>query len=275
MRGLVMGLSVLAALAASPALAAAPALAEDAGAGARPFCADRPGAGTPPCVLDVGRWQVELGVSGSWDKSGGVETRAWSFADLELRFGVTPTMEAQLYWTPWATVRERAGGVVSRASGSGDLTLAVRKSLRNPDGEGLSLAVQPVARAPTGSDGIGAGQWQGGMVVPVSAPLPGGLSLGFSPEIDINADADGSGHHLGYGAAIGVAGSVGEIGWGAELWAGADEDPSGRTTGALVSLSAAWTPAALPDTQFDVGADFGLNHETPGLTVGAGAARRF
>ncbi|RZJ74508.1 MAG: transporter, partial [Brevundimonas sp.] len=56
-----MRLLLSAALIASTLAVTAPVLAQDASSAPRDFCADRPGKGTPTCVLDQGRWQVELG----------------------------------------------------------------------------------------------------------------------------------------------------------------------------------------------------------------------
>ena len=54
------GLLLAAALMASaPAAAAADAASSD---GLRPLCADRPGKATPPCILDAGHTQLEVGV---------------------------------------------------------------------------------------------------------------------------------------------------------------------------------------------------------------------
>ena len=49
----------LAILAAALLASAAPAGAE----GLRDFCPDRPGLGTPPCTMDPGHFDVELGLA--------------------------------------------------------------------------------------------------------------------------------------------------------------------------------------------------------------------
>jgi hypothetical protein len=37
----------------------------------------------------------------------------------------------------------------------------------------------------------------------------------------------------------------------------------------------AWTPAKLPNVQFDAGANFGLNNVTPAAQIYVGISRRF
>lgn len=244
--------------------------------GLRDFCADRPGKGSPSCVVDVGVFQAELGiVDASFQRSGPGSSDTYALGELELRRGLTPTMEGQVSWTPYTQVRERSGGQVTRTEGVGDLTFALRRSLRNPDGSGVSIALQPYVSAPTGKAGVGAGAWQGGLIAPVSVALGGDLSLAFAPQVDVLADADGHGDHLGWSAAAGLSRPFGPVTLGVELWAAVDDDPADRTTQASFDLTLAWTPAGHRDIQFDVGLYAGLTRDTPDLQVGAGIARRF
>lgn len=255
--------------------AAGGARAQDA---SRDFCADRPGKGSPPCVLDVGRFQAELGVAdGAWSRGGGTATDDVAFGGLELRLGLAPMVEGQLSWTAHERIRDhdRASGAVSTVDGVGDVTLALRWSLKNPGGDGLSVALQPFVTAPVGSDGIGDGQWQGGLIAPLSVPLNADWSLSLSPEVDARPDADGAGRHAGYALAIGIGRSVGPVALGVELWADRDEEPSGHVSSASFDLTAAWTPASVKDLQLDVSAYLGLNHDTPDLELAVGIARRF
>ncbi|MBO9559256.1 MAG: transporter [Caulobacter sp.] len=266
-------------LAIGALLAAGAAHAQDSAEGAeRDFCADRPGKGSPPCVLDAGRFQAELGVAdGSWSRGGGTSTDDLAFGQLELRLGLGSTVEGQLTWTAHERVREkdRATGEASTTSGAGDLGLALRWSLKNPGGDGVSVALQPFVVAPTGADGIGGDAWQGGMIAPVSLPLNADWSLALSPEVDVRPDADGSGRHVGFGGAVGVGRSLGPVALGVELWADRDQDPSGHVTSASFDLTAAWTPAAIKDLQLDASAYVGLNRNTPDLELAVGVAKRF
>lgn len=242
----------------------------------RPLCANRPGKGSPPCVLDQGRFQVEIsGVDFTRDRNAGVTTETALIGDLGLRYGLTPTLEAELAWSPYVQTREHGGGPSSRVSGVGDLTLAFRKSLANPDGSGLSVAIQPFVTAPTGRSGIGADAWQGGVVLPVAIALSDSLGLGLTTELDVAANSSGHGSHAAGSFAAGLGKSVGPVSLGAELWTRIDDDPAGHTTQASFDLSAAWVPPSLPDMQFDVGANAGLNRDTPDLEAYFGLARRF
>jgi hypothetical protein len=177
--------------------------------------------------------------------------------------------------TPRERVRPRSRGVVSTVSGTGDLGLALRWSLKNPAGDGVSIAAQPFVVAPTGAKGIGGDAWQGGVIVPVSVPLDTDWSLSLSPEMDVRPNASGSGRHAGYALAGGVGRAVGAVNLGAELWVDVDDDPAGRVTKASFDLTAAWTPKALKDVQLDASAYVGLNRKTPDLELVVGIAHRF
>jgi hypothetical protein len=245
---------------------------------ARDFCADRPGKGSPPCVLDAGRFQAELGVAdGAWSRGGGTSTDDTAFGALELRLGLTSTVEGQVSWTAYQRIRDkdRASGATSTVDGVGDVGFALRWSLKNPGGDGVSVALQPFVTAPVGAQGIGGAAWQGGVIVPISLPLNADWSLALSPQVDARADADGSGRHTGFGGAVGVGRSFGPVALGAELWADRDEDPSGHVTSVSFDLTAAWTPAAAKDLQLDASAYVGLNHDTPDLELAIGVAKRF
>jgi len=264
------GLAALAVLASAGA-----AHAQDA---ERDFCADRPGKGSPPCVLDAGRFQAELGVAdGAWSRGGGTSTDDLAFGQLELRLGLASKVEGQLTWTAHERVRGKdpATGDVDTVSGAGDLGVALRWSLRNPGGDGVSVALQPFVVAPVGADGIGGDAWQGGVILPVSLPLNGDWSLALSPEVDVRPDADGSGRHAGFGGAIGVGRSFGPVALGVELWVDRDQDPSGHVTAASFDLTAAWAPSGTQDLQLDASAYIGLNRDTPDLQLAVGVAKRF
>src|SRR3954463_12746112 len=159
-----------AALAAvAPVLAAAPARA----AQLRELCPDRPGLGTPACTMDPGHIQIELGL-GDWTLTRQGADREDDFAtgDVLLRYGLTSRLEMQVGWTAFTHVRTRSGTLVAHDHGVGDLTIALRQNLHNADGSGFSVALMPYATLPTGSGGIGAGDWGAGILVPMSYELP-------------------------------------------------------------------------------------------------------
>lgn len=258
---------------------AAPAFAQTVrDADLRPFCADRPGKGTPTCILDVGHWQTEVGlVDGARQTDNASRAESWAYGDLFLRYGVTPTTEIQFGVTPWTTekVTDRATGDSETVDGVSDIQIGFRHSLANPDGSGVSIALAGFVTAPTGSRSVRGDGFEGGVVLPISLPLNDDWGLSLSPEIDIVADSDGEGRHAAYTMVAGVGRGFGPWALGAEVWVSHDDDPIEATTQSTFDLTAVWTPPSMPNAQVDFGLNFGLNDDSPDVEFGVGVARRF
>jgi hypothetical protein len=253
-------------------LIAGPALAED-----RDLCPDRPGLGTPACTVEPGKLVAEIGL-GDWAHERDAQTRTDTVlaGDALLRVGLTDSLEGQVGWTMFGRQRTRdlASGMVDKASRIGDVTLALRQNLHNPDGSGFSLAVMPYATLPVGRRPIGAGDWGVGLIVPVSVELSDKVSLTASPEIDAAVDEDGHGRHLAYGSVAGLGFDLSShLSAAAEVSLVRDRDPEGHETEALAGLSAGWQRG--DDTQFDIGVNLGLNGHSPDHEVYFGVSRRF
>lgn len=242
----------------------------------RPFCPDRPGLGTPACTIDPGRVAIEMGAL-DWtvERDAATRTDTLVTGDILVRAGLSQTIEAQLGWTAFGGVRSRdlATGAIRRDRGTGDVTLALRGNLANPDGSGNSIAVMPFVTLPTGGPAIGAGDWGGGLIVPMSFALSDALSLSVTPRVEAAVDGDGKGRHAAYGSVIGLSASLTDaLNATAEFQAMRDDDPAGRSTQALASLSLGWQPR--DNLQFDIGAVGGLNAASPDFELYVGMAVR-
>lgn len=241
----------------------------------RDYCPARPGLGTPACTMAPGQVSVETSL-GDWtlDKQGSDRTDTVLIGDTSLRIGLTDTIEGQVGWTPLGVVRERLGGTVDRATRTGDATLGLKANLRNPDGSGLSVAVQPFVTLPVGRAPIGAGDWGAGLIVPVTYDFSKTVNLELTPEVDAAVDQDGRGRHLAYSGVIGVGIALDDrLTFTLEDQLVRDEDPSGATTQDLASASLAWMPRKT--VQLDIGAVAGLDRNVPDIEFYAGIARRF
>ncbi|HEX7783573.1 MAG TPA: transporter [Sphingobium sp.] len=242
----------------------------------RDLCPDRPGLGTPACTVDKGHLVVETGLD--WTREQDAETRTDSLlaGDILLRLGVTDAMELQAGWTAFGHVREqdRVSGAVTNASGVGDLTLAVKQNLANPDGSGFSAALMPYVTLPTGGKAIGAGDTAFGLLIPLSFSLTEAVTLSLTPEADAAVDGDRNGRHLAWGNVVGLGIDLTKSLSGTlEFQATRDNDPSGHATQALASVSLAWQPS--DNLQLDMGGVAGLNHNSPDAELYAGVTRRF
>jgi hypothetical protein len=245
--------------------------------GARDFCPDRPGLGTPPCTTEKGHYGVELGrADWSRERAPGNRSDTLEAGQLLVRIGLTDSLEAQIGWTAFGHVRDRdrSVGTVRSASGVGDLSLALRQNLVNPDGGGVSLAVMPFATLPTGNEALGAGDWTAGLLVPFSYDLGDGVQIGLTAQAEAAADSDRHGRHFAYGAVAGLSLPLsGDLGATVEIAGTRDEDPSGHSSEWLAGLSAGWM--AGDDLQLDAGANIGINAAAPDLQLYVGLSRRF
>jgi len=256
------------------AVAMVPAAAQ--GRQGRELCADRSGLGTPPCTVEPGRVVAELGLA-DWTRDSDATQRTESLeaADLLVRIGLNERTEAQIGWTAFGLQRQRdrLTGDVARTRGAGDLFVAVRANLANPDGSGASIAVMPYATLPTGGEAIGAGDWSAGLLLPMSFDL-GGVTFELVPRGEAAVDADRVGRHLRYGAVTGLSLDLtDQLTAVGELSLHRDDDPSGATSEALTGFSLAWRSNA--DTQWDAGINLGLDRTSPDVELFAGIVRRF
>lgn len=252
-------------------LSAAPAGAAEL----RDLCPDRPGFGTPACIVDRGHALVETGID--WQREHDAETVTHSFdaGDLLVRYGITESLEAFAGWTAYSheRVRDRASGAAARRHGTGDVILGVKQSLLNPAGDGTAVAVQVFATAPTGSNGQGEGGWTQGVIVPIQFALPADFQLALSPELERLPDSERSGHHARWTNVVGLSRAFGKVTAGVELVVSRDDDPGLKATQAVADINLAWQPS--DDLQLDAEVDAGLDRDAPDVRVAFGIARRF
>ncbi len=235
----------------------------------RPMCADRPGKATPPCIVDAGHAQLEVGLVDWTAASPASAGTGETIAAFEARFGLSPRNEVEVAWTPLSI--SHADG--SRQAGVGDLTVGARRSLTSPGGSGVQVSVEPFVVAPVGTHGQGAGRWGGGVLLPVSIPLDA-FTIGFTPALQASPAADGPGSRAQLSAALGASYGLGAFSFGAELW-GATQPGVRGSEQASTDVFAAWSPPWLHDVQFDAGVNAGLTRNTPRVELSLGVAHRF
>jgi hypothetical protein len=240
-----------------------------------PICAARPGNSTPPCTVPAGRFQVETGLA-EWSVQNAFGTRDTSLAigETAVKFGLTDRSDIEVDVTPWQRSTSSGPGFSDRVSGLGDMTIGYKQLLTAQEAP-VQLALLPLVKVPTAAGSLGNGKWEGGLLVPISFALgKSPLSIGLTPEVDWVADGDGHGHHL-------AMAQVASLGWAAsdrltlsaELWGQWDWDPAGTLRQASADASVAYL--ASDNVQLDVGANFGLNEQTPDAEIYSGVSVRF
>lgn len=243
----------------------------------RAYCPTRPGLGTTPCTIAAGHVSVETALT-DWTLSQDSTQRSDTLliGDSFVRLGLSDTIEAQIGWTPFGHVRTRDKftGKVDRADRAGDIALGFKANLHDPDGSGVSIAVQPFVTLPVGRAPLGGGDWSGGVVVPITFDLNDTLNFATTTEADAAVDGDGHGRHFAASETLGLGVKLSKtLAVSIEGQLLRDEDPAGKTTQGLASLSFAW--AAKDNLQLDVGGVAGLNRDAPDVELYIGVSRRF
>jgi hypothetical protein len=174
------------------------------------------------------------------------------------------------------TTHDSRTGAKTFAAGIGDLFLRAKANLVGDDGGPLGVAIVPYVKAPTAAAGVGNGEVEGGVIVPIVLSLPANWSLTIDPEADVLANAEGPGRHLNLISLASFSYPVTKtLTASAEIWGDENFDPAGDVTQASFDLGLAWIPAKAPNFQLDGGANLGLTHATPGAQVYVGVSKRF
>lgn len=226
----------------------------------REMVTDRPDTTESPFTVDPGHVQLEMDAFAAERDEGATEL--W-VATSNLRLGLTPAVDLHVIVEPW---RHAEGG-----SGFGDLTLRAKLNLWGNDGGSSAFGVIPFVRFPTAPPGIGAGDVEGGLILPFAVELPSDFELGTMIELDAtHRDA-------GYGTDLVVSGSLGHDLWGelggyVELASSVpldspDETELGVNGGLILQLG--------DDVAVDSGARVGLTSAAPEWAWFVGGSARY
>ena len=228
-----------------------------------PICADRPGKATPTCTVPAGMIQIE---SGLLDWSGGHADDQLDFGGTAVKYGVNDRLHLEIDLPAYTTVQHGP-------SGFGDAAVAIKYRLSG-DASRVQLALRPFVKIPTARHALGNGKVEGGAAFLADSTF-GASSIGWdvAPEVDLVADADGSGYHLATAGAASVGFPVSKrLTLSAELWGAWDFDPSGTVR--QYSADAAAALLLSDNAQLDAGINIGLRG-SPGAEVYTGIAIRF
>ena len=272
---LICAAASIAIMAALTTMAGAQTPATPAAAPAVPpaLCTDRPTRANATCTVPEGYWQVEADAYNTTrNSSGGVDTEFNVFVSPTVKYGLGPRTDIELTFSPYVESRVEGPGFSDRLSGVSDVLLRLKHRIY--EGETTTVALIPFVKLPTARRGIGNRELEGGVALPVAVTLPNSFTLTFGPEIDVLADADGSGRHVQVVNLINIGRPLNDrLTIYGELWTATNFDPSGHVTQASADIAAAYL--VTPTVQVDAGANFGLNSETPDAQVYVGLSARF
>lgn len=249
-------------------------IAEDDSTDPGPICTDRPTKSNAACTVPEGMLQIETDLF-SWTRiaSGPARTDVLVYTNPVVKYGIGPNSDIQLGIAPLVEVRTRAGGQTASQSGVGDLTLRFKQRLSGPDDK-VQVALLPFVKAPIAERGIGNGEWEGGLIVPVQMPV-GGATLTLAPQLNLLAGAIApEDRHLEFQGVVNLAVPINaRTTLAGELWTSQNWDPSGTVR--QYSVDAAVSHLLNDELQIDIGGNFGLNRDTPDVQMYVGVSARF
>jgi hypothetical protein len=143
----------------------------------RPLSPDRPGFTEHPYTVDAGAVQVELSFF-EFVRNGDAET--WTVAPTNLRLGVLNNMDLQFKFTPYVMSDDGS----QRREGVGDVELRMKLNIWGNDEGRSAIAFLPFVTLPTGADGIGVDEVEGGFSFPFATALTERIELGVMGQMD-------------------------------------------------------------------------------------------
>lgn len=239
-----------------------------------PICTDRPTKSNAACTVPEGMVQVEADLF-SWTRlaAGPARTDVLVYTNPVVKYGLGPNSDIQLNIAPLVEVRTRADGQTISQRGVGDLTLRFKQRLTGPNSR-VQVALLPFVKAPTAERGIGNGEWEGGVIVPVQVPV-GKATLTLVPQVNLLAVAlSPDDRHLEFQGVVNLAYPVApRTTMAVELWTSQNWDPAGTVR--QYSADAALSYLLNDELQLDIGGNFGLNRATPDVQLYVGVSARF
>lgn len=237
---------------------------------ARELSPDRPDTTESAITVEANRFQIESSLwSYSRDKDANGSVHTWIFGETNLKVGLAEDQDLQVVLRPWIEERQRVAGMESASRGFGDVEVRWKRNLWGNDGGASAMALMPFVALPS-QTAVSLGEWEGGLIVPVSMDLCEGLGMGFQVEVDRAWD-EASGDHewqLLHSAVLGI-----DLTDSTGLYLEYIGVASGGAYEATGSLGMTW--ASSENLQWDLGMTWGLNDAAEDLSIFQGFTWRF
>jgi hypothetical protein len=236
---------------------------------------DRPDKTNSSVTVPAGHWQLEGDLAiVSRDQADGLRTEDWSNLDFMLRVGLAEGFELELSHAPLlrGSAEDLVTGDTADQSGHGDLNVGFKLTLSEAKGLRPGVGLIPFVKFPTATEGLGNGQTEGGLGIPVGWELPHDWELGTMLELDVNANSQASGRHVDSSLSASASHSIwGPLGGYLELWGqlSGEQGVNGQAT-----FDTGLTCNLGESAQVDLGANVGLNDTATDLEPFVGMTYR-
>lgn len=240
----------------------------------REFEPDRPDKTNGAHTLDAGHVQLEMDAfSFTRDRAAGVTTDDYLWANLNLRVGLLPFADLQLFLPTYLSERTKAGGAHATTSGTGDFTAALKLNAWGNEGYGTSSGVELYVKTPTGSHALSNGKTEGGAILLWGTPLPAGFDLGVNSGVAVDLNDSGSGYHADLFESISASHAlIGGLAGYLEFYTFFDPK---HTSDWQATVDVGLTYGLGKNLQLDAGVNFGITAAAPDRQIFAGLAIRY
>jgi Putative MetA-pathway of phenol degradation len=163
----------------------------------RDLSPDRPDVTESAYTVDAGHYQLEMDFANfTYDKTGGTTTKMWDVGDFNFKAGLLNNVDLQLVYDDYLNVHTQdSSGKTSTQSGFGDFTTRLKINLWGDDAGTTAFALLPYITFPTGTDGLGNGAVEGGVILPLAVSLPLDFDLSLETAASYMKNDDDSGYH--------------------------------------------------------------------------------
>lgn len=237
----------------------------------RLFSSDRPGKSYSPFTVPTTHFQIETDTL-KYTRQNNV--RSLQTLDPTIRYGVTNRLELNLSLGGWITQWTRVGRHnTNNISGYGDTNLDAKFNVIGNDGGKVAAAVVVNAKIPTAKKGLGNGQMEYSLSLPLQYSVTDAFSVGLMPQAQIQNNALNNGKQMTYsGSVFGNYAITDKLGVSLEVYQSYSTD---KYTKSQRSIDPSITYMITPSLQIDVGAYVGLNKDTPSMVAYIGISKRF
>lgn len=175
-----------------------------------------------PETVAPGRFLLEMdALSLTIDKEGSGKYTGFGAATTFITTGLSTNWDLQLGAEFFVSQKYDQGSFTERNSGIGDVYVRTKWRMFSDPETGTAMAVIPYLKIPTNSGGVGNGSVEGGVIVPWTATLWGGIHLGAMAELDFLRNDNDNGYDTAVFASMALSRQVTKaVGLYAELAAG-------------------------------------------------------
>lgn len=241
----------------------------------REFVTDRPDKTESPISVDAGHFVIEtdiLNYTREKTDTTIIETTYWGLPNLKL--GLNNWIDIQFVLEAFRINRtvDTSANTVDRRQGYGNSTVRLKMNMWGNDEGDTALAIMPYIIAPTSQSGLAHNFWEGGIIVPVSAQLPNGWSLGVMLQYDHKRNGASDGYHPQFITSVTTGHDlVGDLAFYVEVWNQSKNDAGSRPA---TTLDFGFTYMFNPDFQLDTGLNSGITDGADDTNLFAGLSLR-